>query len=89
MSQRSTEIVSRSHGYAPRVPFDQVVQHSDGKTGIGKRLVNVKQAAEYLGRTPKSIRHLVERRKLQCIRADGRVMFDLSDLDAWIDMNRV
>ena len=56
---------------------------------IARRLMNVREAAQYLGRTEKSIRHLVGRRKLRSIRADGRVMLDLSDLDAWINMNRL
>jgi len=56
---------------------------------ITRRLINVREAAQYLGRTEKSIRHLVGRRKLRSVRADGRVMLDLSDLDAWIDMNRL
>jgi Helix-turn-helix domain len=55
---------------------------------IERRLINVREAAQYIGRTEKSVRHLVGRRKLRCIRADGRVMLDLIDLDAWITMNR-
>jgi excisionase family DNA binding protein len=54
---------------------------------VAQRLLNVKEAARYIGRTEKSVRHLVSRRKLRCVRADGRVMLDLSDLDAWITMN--
>ncbi len=57
-------------------------------SAIARRLVNVREAARYIGRTEKSVRHLVGRRKLRCIRADGRVMLDLLDLDAWITMNR-
>ena len=84
--QKSAEVVSRRRGlYAP----DECETQSSGGTAVRRRLLNVSQAAQYLGRTPKSIRHLVQRRRLQCIRADGRVMFDVSDLDAWIDMNRV
>lgn len=55
---------------------------------ITPRLFSVSDAARYLGRTEKSIRHLVQRRKLTAIRGDGRVMFDRSDLDAWIKQNR-
>jgi len=55
---------------------------------IQRRIIDVREAAQYLGRTEKSIRHLVRRRKIRCIRADGRVMFDLVDLNDWIDMNR-
>lgn len=86
MLQKNAEVVSRRRGlYAPK----ECEPQSSGETGVRRRLLNVSQAAQYLGRTPKSIRHLVQRRKLRCIRADGRVMFDVSDLDAWIDMNRV
>ena len=55
---------------------------------IMPRLLTVADAARYLGRTEKSIRHLVQRRKLASIRGDGRVMFDRTDLDAWIKRNR-
>jgi excisionase family DNA binding protein len=55
---------------------------------IAPRLLTVADAARYLGRTEKSIRHLVQRRKLASIRGDGRVMFDRVDLDAWIKRNR-
>lgn len=57
-------------------------------TAIAPRLLTVADAARYLGRTEKSIRHLVQRRKLASIRGDGRVMFDRVDLDAWIKRNR-
>ena len=55
---------------------------------LAPRLLSVADAARYLGRTEKSIRHLVQRRKLASIRGDGRVMFDRCDLDAWIKQNR-
>ena len=57
-------------------------------TEFAPRLLTVADAARYLGRTEKSIRHLVHRRKLVSIRGDGRVMFDRCDLDAWIKRNR-
>jgi excisionase family DNA binding protein len=86
MLQKNAEVVSRRRAlYAP----EECEPQSSGAIAVRRRLLNVSQAAQYLGRTPKSIRHLVQRRKLRCIRADGRVMFDVSDLDAWIDMNRV
>ena len=58
------------------------------RINMPRRLLNVRDAAQYLGRTEKSVRHLVGRRRLRSVRADGRVMLDLSDLDAWITMNR-
>ena len=54
-----------------------------------RRILSVRDAALYLGRTEKSVRHLVQKHKLRAIRADGRVMLDLFDLDAWIEMHRV
>jgi excisionase family DNA binding protein len=72
--------------------MDQAVAVIPGETPTERhfrRLVSVREAAEYLGRTEKSVRHLVNRRKLRCIRGDGRVMLDLADLDHWIRMNRV
>jgi len=63
--------------------------HSQTQPGaIAPRLLTVADAARYLGRTEKSIRHLVQRRKIASIRGDGRVMFDRVDLDAWIKRNR-
>lgn len=64
--------------------------HNQGQpsSAIAPRLLTVADAARYLGRTEKSIRHLVQRRKLASIRGDGRVMFDRVDLDAWIKRNR-
>lgn len=58
------------------------------RISISQRLLSIREAAHYLGRTEKSLRHLVGRRKLRSVRADGRVMLDLSDLEAWINMNR-
>ena len=58
------------------------------RINMPRRLLNVRDAAQYLGRTEKSVRHLVGRRRLRSIKTNGRVMLDLSDLDAWITMNR-
>lgn len=64
------------------------IHNQDQPSAIAPRLLTVADAARYLGRTEKSIRHLVQRRKLASIRGDGRVMFDRVDLDAWIKRNR-
>lgn len=74
-----------------RTESPEAVQSTEGreKRIIEARILCVREAAEYLGRSEKSVRHLVERRRLRCIRADGRVMFDRADLESWIEMNRV
>ncbi len=57
--------------------------------GVRPRLLTVRQAAEYLGRTQKATRHLVSVGGLPCVRSDNRVHLDIRDLDAWIEQNKV
>jgi excisionase family DNA binding protein len=52
-----------------------------------KRLFSVEQAAEYLGRTPHAVRHLIAKGELPKVqRGDNRVFLDREDLDRWIDL---
>jgi excisionase family DNA binding protein len=55
---------------------------------IQPRLLTVKDAATYLGRTEKAVRHLVATHSLPCVRTDARIMLDRQDLDRWIDNNK-
>jgi hypothetical protein len=55
---------------------------------VRPRLLNVKQAAVYLGRTEDSIRHLQGSGALPVVRIDSRVQFDVHDLDRWISQNK-
>lgn len=52
------------------------------------RLLTVKQAALYLSRTESAIRKLGASGAFPCTRADGRVQFDIRDLDQWIEQNK-
>ena len=52
------------------------------------RLLTVRQAAVYLGRTAKAIRCLLERDAFPHVKADGRIMIDIKDLDLWIERNK-
>ncbi len=54
-----------------------------------KRLLSVRETARYIGRTETAVREMVWNGKLPYIRTDRRVMFDIRDLDRWIDTNRV
>ncbi len=54
-----------------------------------KRLLSVRETARYIGRTETAVREMVWNEKLPHIRADRRVLFDIRDLDRWIDANRV
>ena len=49
------------------------------------RLMGIDEAADYLGRTPKAVRKLIEAGKLPVVRLDGRVQLDMRDLDRTIE----
>ena len=52
-------------------------------------LMNVRKAAEYLGRSEKAVRHLYERRILTPLRIDGRVFIDRREIDQKYEQARV
>jgi len=51
-------------------------------------LLNVKQAAVYLGRTEQSVQHLIFQRDLPVVRMGRRVHLHRRDLDTWIEKNK-
>lgn len=53
-----------------------------------RRLLNVKEAAEYLGRTNAAIRQLIYKKTLPVVRFDRAVRIDVRDLDRLIEENR-
>lgn len=55
---------------------------------VKPRLLSIDQAAQYLGRTPKAVRCLIDKGEFPSVRPDGRIMLDVHDLDAWIDQNK-
>jgi excisionase family DNA binding protein len=52
------------------------------------RLLDVPAAAEYIGRTPSALRHLIAKGAIPCVRRDGRVQIDRQDLDTWLEMGK-
>ncbi len=48
------------------------------------RYLTLKEAAQYLGMTPKAVRHMVFRRQIPCAKRGRRLHFDRLDLDAWM-----
>lgn len=52
------------------------------------RLLTVKQATLYLSGTEAAIRKLAASGAFLSTRADGRVQFDMRDLDQWIEQNK-
>jgi excisionase family DNA binding protein len=53
-----------------------------------KRLYNVKEAAKYLGRSVWAIREMYYAGKIPCVRDGRRMLFDIVDLDEWIEKNK-
>jgi len=56
---------------------------------IKKRLYNIKEAAEYLGRTEWGIREMIYAGKIPCIKDGRRTHIAIDDMDKWIEQNRV
>jgi excisionase family DNA binding protein len=52
---------------------------------VRPRLLNVTDAARYLGRTGATLRQLIRKGKLPTVSLDGRVFLDIQDLDRAID----
>jgi excisionase family DNA binding protein len=51
-------------------------------------LLDVKQAALYLGRSEQSVQHLIFEKDLPVVRKGRRVHLHRNDLDAWIEKNK-
>ena len=51
-------------------------------------LLNVKDAAVYLGRTEQSVQHLIFQLELPVVRVGRRDHLDRRDLDFWIEKNK-
>ena len=55
---------------------------------IRPRLLTVKEAATYLGRSIPSIRELVWAGSLPIVRVGRRIHFDIFDLEKWIEQHK-
>jgi excisionase family DNA binding protein len=51
-------------------------------------LLNVKEAAIYIGRSEQAVQHLIFQKELPVVRIGRRVHLDRRDLDAWIEKNK-
>jgi excisionase family DNA binding protein len=56
-------------------------------SGIQPVLLDVKQAAVYLGRSEQSVQHLIFQHDIPVVRMGRRVHLHRRDLDAWIEKN--
>ncbi len=54
----------------------------------GGRLLDLDQAARYLGTTERHVRRLWQERRIAAVKIGSRVRFDPQDLDAFIEAHR-
>jgi excisionase family DNA binding protein len=52
------------------------------------RLLTVKEAAAYIGRTEQALQHIIHKREIVVVRKGRRVHLDRADLDRWIESNK-
>jgi excisionase family DNA binding protein len=52
------------------------------------RLMSVKEAAAYIGRTAKALRHMIADGTITAVREGSRIHLDRSDLDQWINLRK-
>lgn len=70
------------------MPNSEIKSEPPSDSSVPKRLLTVKEAAVYLGRSPWSIRELYYSGELKCVRVGRRIHFDIKDLDEWIDQHK-
>jgi len=58
------------------------------KRPLQKRVLSVREAAEYLGCDESTVRNFHAAGKLAAVRPTTRLQFDLVDLDAFIEQNK-
>ena len=63
------------------------LQRRNGSTVT--RLLTVKDAAEYIGRTEQALQRLIQKREIVVVRKGRRVHLDRSDPDRSIEANKV
>lgn len=58
------------------------------KQPVVNRLLTVREAAAYIGRTEQALQHLIHKRQILVVRRGRRVHLDRNDLDRWIEENK-
>ncbi len=80
-----TKVLSGTSEYSPQRMCNPPLPP---RLHLRKRLLSIKEAAEYLGRTVPALRELQWAGRLPYIQEGRRVMFDLLDLDTWIEAHK-
>jgi excisionase family DNA binding protein len=52
------------------------------------RLLTVDEAAAYIARTSKALRHMIANGAIPAVREGSRVHLDRADLDRWVEMRK-
>lgn len=64
------------------------IAHIHEHPAVTPMLLNVKEAAVYIGRSEQAVQHLIFQKDLPVVRIGRRVHLDRRDLDAWIEKNK-
>jgi excisionase family DNA binding protein len=56
--------------------------------GREPRLLSVNEAASYIGRTAKALRHMIASGAIAVVREGSRLHLDRADLDHWVEMRK-
>jgi excisionase family DNA binding protein len=65
------------------------IEQGQSKQRPTARLLTVKEAAAYIGRSEQAVQHMIHKRELVVVRKGRRVHLDRGDLDRWIETNKV
>jgi excisionase family DNA binding protein len=55
---------------------------------LTKRLYNIPEAGQYLGRTIWAVREMIYAGKIPFVQDGRRILLDICDMDAWIERNK-
>jgi len=83
--------------WARMIPQIELVKNAfiggdpNSRTGnkVLPRLLTVREAAAYIGRSVSALYKLVARREIGCVRHGRNLRFDRVELDRWIERDRV
>jgi len=73
---------------AARVKTEISVHLRHAINSVQPVLLNVKEAAVYIGRSEQAVQHLIFQKDLPVVRMGRRVHLDRRDLDTWIEKNK-
>ena len=58
-------------------------------TAVSKRLIDVREASTYLGLAVGTLYNLVSMKQIPHVKLGRKLLFDLKDLDKWIEESKV